>query len=64
MILVLTPAFLATHDDLARLILAATAGALLGDHVPYVAGRLAGTRLLGLYCRLTLASEACVETTL
>jgi membrane protein DedA with SNARE-associated domain len=63
-ILVLTPAFLATGSDLARLILVATAGALLGDHVPYVAGRLAGLRLLGFYCRITLASEACIETTL
>ena len=63
-ILVLTPAFLATENDLLRLILVATAGALLGDHVPYAAGRLAGTRLLGFYCRVTLASEACIETTL
>ena len=63
-ILVLTPAFLATESDLVRLILVATAGAVLGDHVPYVAGRLAGTRLLRFYCRVTLASEACIETTL
>jgi membrane protein DedA with SNARE-associated domain len=63
-ILVLTPAFLATESDLVRLILVATAGAVLGDHVPYVAGRLAGTRLLRFYCRVTLASEACLETTL
>jgi membrane protein DedA with SNARE-associated domain len=63
-LLVLTPAFLATESDLVRLVLVAAAGALLGDHVPYIAGRLAGTRLLGLYCRLTLASDACVETAL
>ena len=63
-ILVLTPAFLATDSDLVRLVLVGTAGAVLGDHVPYVAGRLAGTRLLGFYCRVTLASEACIETTL
>ena len=63
-ILVLTPAFLATESDLVRLILVATAGALLGDHIPYVAGRLAGTRLLAFYCRVTLASDACIETTL
>jgi membrane protein DedA with SNARE-associated domain len=41
-----------------------TVGAVLGDHVPYFGGRLAGTRLLGFYCRLTLASDACVEKTL
>jgi membrane protein DedA with SNARE-associated domain len=63
-VLVLTPAFLATDSDLMRLIIVGTAGAVLGDHIPYVAGRLAGPRLLGFYCRVTLASEACVETTL
>jgi membrane protein DedA with SNARE-associated domain len=63
-ILVLTPAFLATDSDLVRLIIVGTAGAVLGDHIPYAAGRLGGTRLLGFYCRVTLASEACVETTL
>lgn len=63
-ILVLTPAFLATENDLGRLIIVATAGAVLGDHVPYAAGRLAGTRLLGFYCRITLASASCVETAL
>jgi membrane protein DedA with SNARE-associated domain len=63
-ILVLTPAFLATENDLMRLIIVATVGAVLGDHVPYFGGRLGGTRLLGFYCRVTLASDACVETTL
>src|SRR6185436_2934778 len=64
MILVLTPAFLTTETDLVRLIIVGTVGAVLGDHVPYLAGRLAGTRLLGFYCRVTLASDACIETTL
>jgi len=64
MILVLTPAFLTTETDLVRLIIVGTVGAVLGDHVPYLAGRLAGTRLLGFYCRVTLASDACVEKTL
>ena len=63
-ILLLAPAFLATDNDLVTLILVATAGAVLGDHVPYFAGRMAGLRLLGLYCRVTLASDGCVETTL
>jgi membrane protein DedA with SNARE-associated domain len=63
-ILILTPAFLATESDLLRLIAVATVGAVVGDHVPYLAGRLAGTRILGLYCRVTLASEQCVEKTL
>lgn len=43
---------------------AAIAGSLLGDHVPYVAGRLAGPRLLQFYCRVTLGSERCVEKTI
>src|SRR5262245_43501408 len=64
LILVLTPAFLMTETDLVRLILAGTAGAVLGDQVPYSAGRVAGTRLLGFYCWVTLASDACVEKTL
>ena len=64
LILVLTPAFLMTETDLVRLIMAGTVGAVLGDHVPYGAGRLAGTRLLGFYCWATLASDACVEKTL
>jgi membrane protein DedA with SNARE-associated domain len=63
-ILILTPAFLTTERDVGRLILVATVGAVLGDHVPYLAGRLAGTRILALYCRITLASEHCVQTTL
>ena len=63
-ILLLTPAFLATDDDVLRLIVVASAGAILGDHVPYIAGRVAGVRLLGLYCWITLASDACIETTL
>jgi membrane protein DedA with SNARE-associated domain len=63
-ILVLTPAFLATEADLVRLIILGTAGAVLGDHIPFLAGRVAGMRLLGFYCRVTLASDACVETTL
>jgi membrane protein DedA with SNARE-associated domain len=63
-ILILTPAFLSTETDLVRLIIVATIGALLGDHVPYIAGRVAGTRMLGLYCKVTLGSAHCVERTL
>jgi membrane protein DedA with SNARE-associated domain len=63
-ILILTPAFLATEGDLVRLIIVATIGAVLGDHVPYIAGRLAGTRMLGLYCKVTLGSTRCIERTL
>jgi membrane protein DedA with SNARE-associated domain len=63
-ILILTPAFLATERDLVWLVIVATIGALLGDHVPYIAGRVAGTRMLGLYCKVTLGSTRCIEKTL
>jgi len=64
LILILTAAFLATESDLVRLIVVATVGAVLGDHVPYLAGRLAGIRVLRLYCKVSLASDRCVEKTL
>jgi membrane protein DedA with SNARE-associated domain len=63
-ILILTPAFLTSESDLVRLIIVATIGAVLGDHAPYMAGRLAGTRVLGLYCKVTLGSTRCIERTL
>jgi len=63
-ILILTPAFLATESDLVWLIIVATIGALLGDHVPYIAGRVAGTRMLALYCKVTLGSTRCIQKTL
>jgi membrane protein DedA with SNARE-associated domain len=63
-ILILTPAFLITQKDFAGVVVVAIVGALLGDHVPYFAGRFAGSRMLGVYCRLTLGSEHCIEKTL
>jgi membrane protein DedA with SNARE-associated domain len=57
----------ASRFDLQGLIelgLAATGGAAIGDHVPYLGGMLAGPRLLTFYCRITLGSERCVERTL
>ena len=63
-ILILTPAFLVTDKGYAALVIVAVVGALAGDHVPYLAGRLAGPRMLGLYCRVTLGSAECVEKTL
>ena len=38
-------------------------GAVLGDHLPFLGGRLAGTRILSLYCRVTLGSQNCIENT-
>jgi len=48
---------------LACLVAVSAGGALIGDHVPYVAGALTGPRILALYCRLTLGSVDCVEKT-
>jgi len=50
-------------DDLVGLVAVTALGAVIGDHVPYLAGRRMGPRLLTLYCRLTLGSERCVEST-
>lgn len=62
-LLLLVAATLAEPRQLIGLVAATTAGALIGDHVPYVAGALTGPRILALYCRLTLGSEQCVERT-
>ena len=62
-LLLLVAATLAEPGQLAGLVAATTAGSLIGDHVPYVAGALTGPRILALYCRVTLGSEQCVERT-
>jgi membrane protein DedA with SNARE-associated domain len=46
------------------LVLVSTAGSLIGDHVPYLAGALTGPRILAFYCWITLGSAACVEKTI
>jgi membrane protein DedA with SNARE-associated domain len=64
LVLILAATSLADARALLELVLAASAGAVIGDHVPYLGGKVAGGRLLALYCWLTLGSERCVETTL
>lgn len=49
--------------QLVGLVAAGTAGSLIGDHVPYLAGAVTGPRILALYCRLTLSSAECVDRT-
>jgi membrane protein DedA with SNARE-associated domain len=49
--------------QLIGLVVVGTAGSLLGDHVPYMAGALTGPRILAFYCRITLGSAGCVEKT-
>jgi membrane-associated protein len=61
-VLVLAGAYAATgRVSVVGLIAAAAAGAALGDHLWYAAGRWGGKRPLHLYCRLTLGSRRCVQ---
>jgi len=62
-ILIVAATVVADVSELMRLVAVTAAGAVIGDHVPYVGGMLAGPRLLRLYCRLSLGSERCVERT-
>jgi membrane protein DedA with SNARE-associated domain len=63
LLLIVSGAFMETGSDAAVLILIAASGALLGDHGVYLAGRMAGSRILGLLCRVTLNAEGCLEKT-
>ena len=49
--------------QLPALIVLGTAGSVIGDHVPYLAGAWMGPRVLAFYCWITLGSTACVEKT-
>ena len=62
-LLVATGATMATGwANVATMTLAATLGAVVGDHFWYAAGRLgAGDRITALYCRLSLASGRCEQ---
>jgi membrane protein DedA with SNARE-associated domain len=62
-LLLLVAATLAEPGQLVGLVVATTAGSLIGDHVPYVAGALTGPRILAFYCWMTLGSAHCVEKT-
>ncbi|HUG37194.1 MAG TPA: VTT domain-containing protein [Candidatus Limnocylindrales bacterium] len=53
---------LAAGDDLGLLILLSAGGSVIGDHALYGAGAVGGSRVLDLYCRISLGSERCVET--
>jgi membrane protein DedA with SNARE-associated domain len=62
-ILLVAATFTTDPRLLAGMVAVSAGGALLGDHVPYLAGAITGPRILALYCRLTLGSEQCVEKT-
>jgi len=50
--------------DVGLLIATSVIGSVVGDHILYALGMRRGTRLLALYCRLSLGSVRCVEKTL
>jgi membrane protein DedA with SNARE-associated domain len=60
-VLILAGALLQSKRQLGFAILAGATGALLGDHLLYLAGQRGGPALLAFYCRLTLGSERCVD---
>jgi membrane protein DedA with SNARE-associated domain len=62
-VLILAGAFLQSKFQLVFAIIAGATGALLGDHLLYLAGQRGGPALLAFYCRLTLGSERCVDDT-
>ena len=62
-LLLVAAALAADSQHLIGLVAASTVGALIGDHIPYLAGALSGPRILALYCRLTLGSSDCVTKT-
>jgi membrane protein DedA with SNARE-associated domain len=51
----------ATDVSVTGLVLAGALGALVGDHAWYLAGRLGGERLLGLYCRVSSRRRRCID---
>ena len=61
----LTAAALAGHDprQIAEVVAAGLAGALLGDLVPYWYGRRFGRRVLTLLCRISFSPDFCVNRT-
>lgn len=62
-ILVVAGTLIAIPRELPAVVLLGAAGSVIGDHVLYLAGRIGGSRLLTMYCRISLASEQCVEKT-
>ena len=62
-LLILAGSLVGDARGLLLLVLTCLIGAVLGDHLPFLGGRLAGTRILSVYCRVTLGSQECVQKT-
>lgn len=61
LLIITAGALAADGPDTTRVVLLAAAGAVLGDHILYLLGRLGGDRVLSAYCRWTMGSSRCVE---
>jgi membrane protein DedA with SNARE-associated domain len=62
LLLIAAGAYAATGGvDVSTVIVLGTLGASVGDHTWYVAGRLAGDRLISWICRLTFSTERCFD---
>ena len=62
-LLVLAGTLAASDHALLTVVVLATMGSVIGDHVLYMAGKTRGARLLAFYCRVTLSSSDCVDST-
>jgi membrane protein DedA with SNARE-associated domain len=61
-LLIITAGALAADGrDTTRVVLLAAAGAVVGDHILYLLGRVGGDRVLSAYCRWTMGSSRCIE---
>jgi membrane protein DedA with SNARE-associated domain len=62
-VLIIAGALTIDSRQFVGLVLVSTIGSVMGDHIPYLAGALAGPRILAWYCWVTLGSAECVENT-
>lgn len=64
LVLLFAGSLVANHDfSMVPAVIVAASGALLSDSGWYFAGRLGSKRLIGLYCRVSFGSTACLART-
>jgi membrane protein DedA with SNARE-associated domain len=63
LLLIIAGAYSAGAPGATWVILFAAAGAVVGDHAPYLLGWLGGDGLLSFYCRWTMGSGGCIRKT-
>jgi membrane protein DedA with SNARE-associated domain len=62
-VLIIAETLAVDSRQLVALVVVSTVGSVMGDHIPYLAGRLTGPRILVLYCWITLGSAECIDKT-